>query len=298
MEVFKYKDNYIGNEFIDEEDIFLDIETTGVRPYADYAWCIGYSFLRDRDIITKQIFIESVKDELASLALLHQELSYFKRIITFNGEVFDLNFLKNRARSYKMELVFPEKSYDIYKIFRHNKKFLMMDKIDLKSIESLLDIYRDDPLSGKETIKLYLDAISSNSDDKKRELLNHNYYDVKNLPILMEALKYIKSARSYHIKDNSLFCKNFYCKNDELIIVLDGNKYNIDFYDEFTKVFSNDDELTLSFQTKKTLLEGRECRYFLHNNRVVETTKNGLLYPILKDEVIKKLNIIISEHYR
>ena len=180
MEVFKYKDNYIGNEFIDEEDIFLDIETTGVRPYADYAWCIGYSFLRDRDIITKQIFIESVKDELASLALLQQELSYFKRIITFNGEVFDLNFLKNRARSYKMELVFPEKSYDIYKIFRHNKKFLMMDKIDLKSIESLLDIYRDDPLSGKETIKLYLDAISSNSDDKKRELLNHNYYDVKN----------------------------------------------------------------------------------------------------------------------
>lgn len=292
MELIEYIDDFIQNGYAHTDDLYLDIETTGVRRYADFAWCIGYAYIKNDQINSKQIFLKSSKDELASLSLIQHEMDRFKRIVTFNGDVFDLPFLYNRAKSYGMKLKFPEERIDLFKLLRANKKFMMLDKINLKTAEILSGIDRDDDMTGYETIKLYEEVLKTNDNDKKTLLLNHNYYDIKNLPILMKIFLPIKNARTIDIGEQSFFVNDFYVTNDILEVRV-TSKYDvlkINYYDENKSVESEHNNIILKFRSKTTVKDGQNIRYFSHNNRVFEMDK--LFYPIIKEEVentIKKL---------
>lgn len=293
MELIEYIDDFENNGYAHEDDLYLDIETTGVRRYADFAWCIGYSFIKNDKIISRQIFLENSKDELASLSLIQQEFDRFKRIITFNGDVFDLPFLYNRAQNYNMPLNFPQERIDLYKLLRANKKFMMLDKINLKTAESLSGVFRDDDMTGYETIKLYEEVLISNNPDKKTLLLNHNYYDVKNLPILMKIFLPIKNARTIEIGEQSFFVSDFYVTNDILEVKVSSKNevLKIKYYDDFVSAESFDNNIIIKYQSKVATKDGQILRYFTNNNRVFEMDK--LFYPIIKEEVENTLKNLI-----
>lgn len=293
MELIEYIDHFENNGYAHEDDLYLDIETTGVRRYADFAWCIGYSYIRNDKIISKQIFLENSSDELASLSLIQHEMDRFKRIVTFNGDVFDLPFLYNRAMTYKMPLRFPEERIDLYKLLRANKKFMMLDKINLKTAEILSGIFRDDDMTGYETISLYEEVLRTKDPAKKSLLLNHNYYDIKNLPILMKIFLPIKKARTIDIGAQSFFVSDFYVTNDILEVRVSSKNeiYKIKFYDDNISAESNDNNIIIKYQSKTATKDGQNLRYFSHNNRVFEMDK--IFYPIIKEELENTIKNII-----
>ncbi|WP_296257330.1 ribonuclease H-like domain-containing protein [uncultured Ezakiella sp.] len=292
MDLIEYTDSFSPNGYAHSKDLYLDIETTGVRRYADFAWCIGYSYIKNNEIHSKQLLLNNSSDELASLSLLQHEMDRFDRIVTFNGDVFDLPFLYKRAISYGMELNFPKERVDLYKLLRANKKFMMLDKINLKTAEILAGIDRDDNVTGYETIKLYEEVVRTGDESKRDLLLKHNYYDIRNLPLLMKIFLPIKNARTIDIGDQSFFVNDFNVVGDSLEVRI-SSKYEsiqINYYDDFVAIDGDKHEIIIRFKIKTALKDGKIISYLAHNNRVFQMDK--LFYPIIKEEVTGALGKI------
>ena len=84
--------------FLVPDTILLDIETTGLSASRHFIYCIGCSYLSSdkEDIITIRLFFaENPEQEPELLTALAKLLDTHKTIITFNGNAFDLPFLKN-----------------------------------------------------------------------------------------------------------------------------------------------------------------------------------------------------------
>ena len=98
-------------KLIEPGDLFLDIETTGLSRSRHQIYLIGMATVIDRNhIYVSQLFADYPEDETALLAHFSDELhaSNIKRIITFNGNSFDLPFLLERSKVCAVPLDFDD----------------------------------------------------------------------------------------------------------------------------------------------------------------------------------------------
>lgn len=292
IEIFKYIDKSQNINNISKNDLFLDIETTGVKRYTDYAWCIGFARIDKLNIISKQIFLNNKDDEYESLKLLNEELKNTNRIITFNGNTFDLPFLFERAKTYGLELTQPEDKYDLYKLIRKNNKYLMIKRINLQTVEKFMNIKRDDPLSGKDTLSLYKIAVETKYDYIKKSLLNHNYYDIKNLPAMMQIENIIKKYKE--TTDKKYIINDFNLVGADIIVELISKRpiENTNIYFEDTRIEGNLNFLTISINLGKQEKDGKNIYYFKDTKKILKW--EYFYYPILKEKIehiITKFNL-------
>ena len=95
-------------------ELYLDIETTGLNPYYDRVTCIGFAFEDDKTI---GIIAENEKDILEKFDELTKNLE-INKVVTWNGDNFDIPFLKVRAKKHNIEFVCgKEMSVDARKLF-------------------------------------------------------------------------------------------------------------------------------------------------------------------------------------
>ena len=119
------------------------------------------------------------------------------------------------------------------------KTLLNLENYKQQNLETFLNIYRKDSLSGKELIDCYKEYIKKPTEDARNLLFLHNYEDIIHLPSLYSLLNYSEFLNtSQEISD---YCINEYkainnttCK--ELIIEL---KNNIFIPKEITYRFDN-----------------------------------------------------------
>lgn len=288
IEIFNYTDQYKTSKYALESDIYLDIETTGVKRYSDFAWCIGLTKIKDKKIISKQIFLNSQNDELESLNILNKELKNSKRIVTFNGNNFDIQFLNERAKIYGISLNFPEEKYDLYELIRKNNKYLMIKRINLQTVEKFMNIERNDPLCGKDTLSLYKVAVETNYDYVKKSLLNHNYYDIKNLPKIIEIEEIIKKYKE--TADKKYIINDFNLVGSDVITELISKKpiKNTNIYDEDTRIDGNYNFLTISINLGREQKNGSYIYYFKDTKKVVKW--EYFYYPVLKEKIEQIIN--------
>lgn len=77
--------------------VFLDTETTGLGMGAGtYVFLIGAGFLDGDSFCVRQYFLAGPGHEASLLTALHEFLSGFPAIVTFNGKAFDWPLLENR----------------------------------------------------------------------------------------------------------------------------------------------------------------------------------------------------------
>ena len=111
--------------FLTADTLLLDIETTGLSAARHFIYCIGCSYLSPdkSDSITVQLFFaEKPEQEAELLAALTTLLQTHKRIITFNGNSFDLPFLKKRYEINHIKQPFSDtQSVDLYREACHLK---------------------------------------------------------------------------------------------------------------------------------------------------------------------------------
>ena len=175
-------------------DLFLDIETTGLSRSRHQIYLIGIALIVDNNIFyVNQWFAESAEDESCVL----QEFSSFlqtseiKRIITFNGNQFDLPFLLARAKFHAINLTFdPFELFDIYKEVVRRKQILQLQNYRQKTIEQFLGLFREDQFTGGELINVYEDYVVCPNEQGKHLLKLHNYEDVLGMMDLLEIFAY------------------------------------------------------------------------------------------------------------
>jgi len=156
MKETKYKDIIKLAPLNDKKALYVDIETTGFNRKNDLIYLIGLLCYEEDELVVVQYLCEKPSDEYELLYKFNQLILNFDELIHFNGDNFDLPFIKERMRLYRIkENLSNLKSMDFLKLLRPFKKVLGTDNLKLKTLEKLAGYSRIDPFSGGELIQLY-----------------------------------------------------------------------------------------------------------------------------------------------
>ena len=244
-----------------EDVLFFDIETTGLSARSASLYLIGMltytvdaSITKERNtsaptssITTSpdssepeaaghwtllQYFCEDVADEPAVLQAFFELLRTKKILISYNGDGFDIPFLRHMVEQYGLRIPRPHhstalhdrvdcpatdgsaiadarplysfdtvESFDLFKKFRPLKRLLNLPDLKLKSCERFLDIDREDRFTGGELIEVYFEWQKTKAPALLDTLLLHNAEDIANLPNLLPLLRYHALPHSdFHLR--------------------------------------------------------------------------------------------------
>ena len=173
-----------------EETIFLDIETTGLSIYYDKLTVLGWSILDQYNV-----YIEghSSKDEFLDA------LTKAKCVVTFNGSLYDLPFLKNAFNEIKI----PKCHIDL-RFFSKRVGY----RGGQKNIEKLLGVFRPSnvsDISGYEATLLWHKYKEGDKESLKK-LIEYNAHDIDGMKCILETItsEFIK-LNNLPIQETSVF---------------------------------------------------------------------------------------------
>lgn len=237
------KDSLKDLQFNDKNSIVLDIETSGVSRINSRI--IVASFLDENGQFTQLIANDS-EEEIDLLDYLYPYINN-KKIITYNGENFDIPFLKSRYIFHKLEPFEEKGQFDLYRYFIKNRLILDNDLFSLKDIENYYSIDRFENFEQDHDFNFYKDLSDTYLDLESNFyiledlllVLLHNKYDVINTRKLLNVVDDIEREKFVdlkHINDKnglnfaSAKIKNLYIDKDFLKIRLKLKENINDFF--------------------------------------------------------------------
>ncbi len=206
MERYDYlldSDFNISKYFYNKKICFLDIETTGFSRNFNQIYLIGvvYFNYEQESWCLSQFFANNIGEESILLEEVNKFISSFDLLITYNGESFDIPFIKHRSRIYNIdETISNIDSFDVYRNIKKDSPYLPFQDLKLKTIEESLNIFRDDKYTGKDCINFYYKYINTKDNTLKKNILKHNFDDLYYLLDVMEIFNVIKDIKSLNIE--------------------------------------------------------------------------------------------------
>jgi uncharacterized protein YprB with RNaseH-like and TPR domain len=211
MKVFKkYVDSNVDQRINlpSENIVFLDIETTGLSSKYHYIYMIGILYLETKsgNWCIEQLFAENPAEENMILQSIADIITPDSILVTYNGETFDIPFIKNRMMKYSIS--YPQwKSFDLLKFLRANSTYLELENYRLTTVERYLGIFREDMYTGKDCIGFYKEFVKTRSEDLLDILLLHNFEDLKSMPDLLRILDLIEERKTIVISTSNYIGK-------------------------------------------------------------------------------------------
>jgi len=187
-----------------EELLFLDIETLGL--YDNAIIIVGIGYFKNEKYEIHLFFARSLEEEIAICEHLRNEIfPHFRCFVSYNGKRFDIPFIARRFLYYFDEnpMIFEEDTpyevsntkfhhIDLYHICRRRLKG-MFEKFTLTNIEEqLLDMRRENELPSS-MVPLCYKKFQTNPTryiGLIKECIEHNYYDVYSMPLILKKLLY------------------------------------------------------------------------------------------------------------
>lgn len=289
-----------------ENYMILDIETTGLSPAFSNIILVGIIHFNDDWQLT-QIFCDHTDEEPE---LLQKMLEFIRKehlIVTYNGHAFDLPFINKRLshHQFKKQLNMY-KHFDLYRVVRASKKTLGLSNYKLKTIEEYLGIYREDQISGKESVDLYFQYMKRPNEKLRDIILLHNADDIRYMLPTLGILNHIpieiiEGFYPYHYK--SYILADFELNNDFIILSCYAN-YLLPTWSDFNEGYqfsAKDHELKITLPLFKlsnyTFIDPDVLPFFStkFNDMSVEEQKS-FIYSSKKDLFFKTIKWLIH-HY-
>lgn len=174
-----------------------DIETTGLSPANSGIILGGVVFPDGDNRRAVQYFGDTISDEAELLERYVGALSSADVIVTYNGDRFDLPFIRRRMESLRMDTgrldgLFSVDMYRILKKYSHLPKLL--PNMKQKTVESFLgdSSERTDEIDGAKSVELYYEYIKSEGERKEQilsDILLHNRDDIVRLSDMIRIVK-------------------------------------------------------------------------------------------------------------
>lgn len=204
-----------------KNECILDIETTGLDPKRDKLVVLGLIYFDNKKnkFYIEQYFSNNDKEEMKLLKIYKEKIKN-RKLITYNGEIFDLPFLNIRLIENKLEPVFPENK-DLFKIIKSKRKLIEFESMKLINIEKIVGIERNDPSRYKVISKL------SDKDENRNNpwpILIHNKNDLIATDAISNIEEIINNKLSFHIKDYKIYLENVYIDKDIANLEFRSNK--------------------------------------------------------------------------
>ncbi len=171
-ELTEKKELFLKHLLVKGEPVFFDIETTGLSWRNSHVYLIGVIFRKKGTWIFRQWFLNTPVEEDVCLRDFYQFLGNLNRqasergkslfLVHFNGDTFDIPYLRNKLRFYRIG---PQPG-------------------------SFLGAEREDVCDGGELIPVYQQYLRTGDSSTERILLLHNHDDVTGLLQILPILAY------------------------------------------------------------------------------------------------------------
>lgn len=184
-------DNTFTNKYITEKDLLFDLETTGLSRKFCHVYMIGTGYIEGNFLHTMLFFAEDITEERAIINEFIKRTRPFERLITYNGNRFDIPFFKERLDSLMIDFDLDSfDSLDIYVRLKKLKHLLLLPGMKQKDIEKFLGIERDDKYDGGKLIEVYKNYQIRPDDESEYLLMIHNKEDIIGMSKILSVLSY------------------------------------------------------------------------------------------------------------
>ena len=212
--IFKTTEFHIHHleELLPEDSLLFDIETTGFKADYQTIYLIGIGYRQNENIIIKLLYARTPKEESEILKEFSAVSSSFLKLISFNGDMFDIPFLKKRYEKNGLTPPLNNKtSTDLFKIAKKYKKLLNLNHYKQKDLENYFGLFREDQYNGGQLIDIYKKQKESPNSDEEKLLFLHNLEDVKGMIHLLKLLDFsVLYNNSFTIRHSEVY-------NEELL---------------------------------------------------------------------------------
>ena len=194
-----------------KDECILDIETTGLDPKKDKLVVLGliYFDYKKNKFYIDQYFSKNDKEEVKLLKIYKEKIQN-KKLITYNGDIFDPPFLNIRLIENKEEPIW-QINLDLYKIIKNKRKLIEFDSMKLTNIEKIVGIERNDPSRYKVISKLSDDIKNRNN---PRPILIHNKNDLIATEAIANIEEIINDELSFEINNYKIHLDSAYIDKD------------------------------------------------------------------------------------
>jgi len=271
-------------DIYDLNDIaIVDIETTGLHRVYSKVILIGIIVFSESGAEIIQIFADNPSEEDELLMAFEDVIKDKSLILTYNGQAFDIPYLNGKYNQHDIDFEIPiYKSFDLLRLIRKNKKNLGLPNYKLKSVEDFLGIYREDNISGKESVDLYNQYVQSKSSHLRSKILLHNFEDILNIIELVRIFDYCETS--------SIYDEFKYPVNIDLESI---NKADLDHINVLYSRNSNDTLINICIDTIKVLKNSISLSFYASNfsNHDLDYQKNDI--SLTYDSENSRLKLII-----
>lgn len=189
-----YQSNIFRFYFDDLALGVIDIETTGLNPDRSRFILGGLVLPEARGKKAVQIFSESKEEEAPLIRSYLSELSNLDVLVSYNGDHFDLPFLRRRLQHNRIdgEELPMFKSFDLYRILDRYSNFRkLLPNLKQKTVETFLGLWSDrsDEISGAESVELYNRYLRTRDPAIRDIILLHNKDDILQLSRLIKVFE-------------------------------------------------------------------------------------------------------------
>lgn len=192
-----------SSDQIDQNTLFVDIETTGLSSKTHTIYALAMIYAQGPTLHFEQWFCEKAGDEYELLFRFNTYLAERPKVIHYNGDTFDMPFIKNRMLTYKLNMN-PYISLDLLKVFRPYKKALTLPNLKLKTLERKFGYIRQDPYDGGQLIEQYHAYLQTRDVNLLDNLLNHNHEDLLGLLSVYRAKSLLNAISALKSDDSPL----------------------------------------------------------------------------------------------
>ncbi|MBP2027654.1 uncharacterized protein YprB with RNaseH-like and TPR domain [Acetoanaerobium pronyense] len=285
-------------QFIDKDTFFFDIETLGLNRSINeiVLICIGV-LCEENKVKIKQYFAESPKEEKDILKSFVKDVCKKKKIKSYNGDNFDIPFINYRLSLHEIDFeINKDISYDMLKFLKPLKIIWELENLKLKTIERFFGLYREDLITGKESIELYNNYQKNKEEAILRKILLHNFEDVKYMIVLEELIHEKLQNDSFVINHKDDFLSVYMYEVKKLkqqlkvIYKINNTKHSkYKYYDDFgnsIEIYEHKLEFKLFFK-EGILPDGKNISYIYYNQRTIPIEIN-------KKIIFENLNFLLK----
>ena len=294
---------HISDDFIDipKSHFIFDIETTGLSPKFCKVILIGIVYNYKDKTIIKQFFALNEDEEKELLLAFIKEISSFDKHITFNGFTFDIPFLNSRFKKHNIDFSLNKNDdIDILRLVKPYKEKLSLIDCKLKTIEKYIGINRSDVISGKESLELYKEFISTQDKNLKDKILLHNYEDVYYLAKIFKIKDLLADKlNSLSIESNNINIKiipmSYKINKTNLIMkynIFLGKLNHINIYKDDYSIIYDEKSLTINIDIKKGIDSNKNEILFYNLSTIIPLKFNS---TFLENNIFNLCNFLIKK---
>jgi uncharacterized protein YprB with RNaseH-like and TPR domain len=176
-----------------ERVLFLDIETAGLSANT-YLFLVGMMYANGNGFHVEQVFARDYTEEKGVLLHVHETMSRFDTIVTYNGATFDIPFIRTRMAVHRIPELPPVGSVDLL----HASRRVFREKLPncrLVTVEKhLRGAGREGDIPSRFIPRAYHEFVRSKDARIMRNVAYHNRMDLFTMAVILNHLGDLPAA--------------------------------------------------------------------------------------------------------